>query len=154
MLSNILKKDYIKLNLECKDWEDAIRKSGNILLENKLVTNEYIEEAVKGVKELGPYIVIAKGVALPHTANDIGVKKNGIVLVTLKEPIEFGNKNNDPVNYIFMLATTDINSHLEALSNISDFLEKQDFLEVIKNAKDTQLIIDYIKANENESEYI
>lgn len=148
MLNDALKKEYIKLNVKCKDWEDAIRKTGKILLENELVTDEYIEETVRGVKELGPYIVITKGVAVPHATNNIGVNKTSVALLTLDTPIEFGNINNDPVYCILMLATTDIDSHLKILSSISNLLEKQDFFEVMKNAKEAQTIIDYIQTNE------
>lgn len=149
MLSDVLKKEYIKLNAECKDWIEAIKTAGQVLIDNNVVTEEYVEEAIKGVKELGPYIVITKGVALPHATNKIGVNKTGIALLTLKNPVEFGNVDNDPVYYVFMLATTDMDSHLAALSNLSDLLAKQEFFEVMKNAKDAQSVIDYIKANEN-----
>lgn len=149
MLSDVLKKEYIKLNAECKDWIDAIKTAGQVLIDNGVVTEEYVEEAIKGVKELGPYIVITKGVALPHATNKIGVNKTGIALLTLKNPVEFGNVDNDPVYYVFMLATTDMDSHLAALSSLSDLLGKQEFFEVMKNAKDAQSVIDYIKANEN-----
>lgn len=148
MLSNVLKEEYIELNAECKNWEDAIRTAGQILMDNGVVTQEYIEESIKGVKELGPYIVITKGVALPHVTNKIGVKKTGMSLLTLKNPVEFGNKENDPVYYIFMLAITDMESYLDALSCLSDLLEKPEFLQVIKNAKDSESIINYIKRNE------
>ena len=149
MLSDVLKKEYIKLNADCKNWIEAIKTAGQVLIDNGVVTDEYVEEAIKGVKELGPYIVITKGVALPHATNKIGVNKTGIALLTLKNPVEFGNVDNDPVYYVFMLATTDMESHLAALSNLSDLLGKQEFFEVMKNAKDAQSVIDYIKANEN-----
>lgn len=149
MLSDVLKQEYIKLNVECSNWEEAIRSAGQVLLENDVITNEYIEEAIKGVKELGPYIVITKGVAMPHATSHAGVKETGIALITLKNPVEFGNVDNDPVYYVFMLATTDMESHIEALSKLSDLLSKQEFFEVMKNASDSTSVIDYIKANEN-----
>jgi PTS system ascorbate-specific IIA component len=68
---------------------------------------------------------------------------------TLKNPVEFGNKDNDPVYYVFMLATTDMESHISALSNLCDLLAKSEFFEVINNSSDSASIIDYIKANEN-----
>lgn len=148
MLSDVLKKEYVKLNVECKDWIEAVKESGKILLENNVITNEYIEEAIKGVKELGPYIVITKGVALPHATNKVGVNKTGISLITLKEPVEFGNIDNDPVYYVFMLATTDMDSHLSALSSLSELLSQKEFFETLKNSKNVQSVIDYIKANE------
>ena len=39
MLVDILKKEYIKINVQCYDWEDAINQAGNILLEKGIVTN-------------------------------------------------------------------------------------------------------------------
>lgn len=149
MLSDVLKKEYIQLNVECNDWVEAVKVAGEVLIKNEVITNEYVEEAIKGVKELGPYIVITKGVALPHATNKVGVNKTGISLITLKNPVEFGNPDNDPVYYIFMLATTDMESHLSALSNLSELLGKQEFFDIMKNATDSQSVIDYIKANEN-----
>lgn len=148
MLTDVLKKEYIKLNAECKDWEDAVRVAGGVLKQNGVITEEYIEAAIQNVKEMGPYIVITKGVALPHATNKVGVNKTGISLITLKNAVEFGNKDNDPVYYIFMLATTDMESHLNALSNLSELLGRPDFYDVMKNAQDSQSVIDYIKANE------
>ena len=149
MLSDVLKEEYIRINVECSNWEEAVRASGKALKENGVITEDYINATIENVKEVGPYIVITKGVALPHATNKIGVNKTGISLTTLKNPVEFGNKDNDPVYYIFMLATTDMESHLNALSNLSELLGKQEFFEVMKNAQDSKSVIDYIKANEN-----
>ena len=74
MLKNFITDKYIRLDIECSNWEEAIRKSGEQLLKEKKVTEEYIEDAVNSVKELGPYIVVAKGIAVPHTSSHIGVK--------------------------------------------------------------------------------
>ncbi len=149
MLSDILKKEYIKLDVECNNWEEAIRIAGQTLIDNKVVTNEYVENTINGIKELGPYVVIAKGIALPHTTSSAGVNKTGISLIRLKKPVKFGNVENDPVYYVFMLSAIDIESHIKALTDISEFLEKEEFLKVIENSSDSQSIIDYIKCNEN-----
>ena len=149
MLRDILKKEYIKLDVECNDWEEAIRISGQTLINNEVVTNEYVENTINGIKELGPYVVIAKGIALPHTTGSAGVNKTGISLIRLKKPVKFGNVENDPVYYVFMLSATDIESHINALTSLSEFLEKEEFLKVIENSSDSQSIIDYIKCSEN-----
>ena len=48
-----------------------------------------------------------------------------------------------------MLATTDMDSHINALSNLSELLAKQEFYDILKNASDEKSVIEYIKANEN-----
>lgn len=148
MLSDILKEEYIKLNVQCNNWEESIKSAGQILIDNEIVTNEYVENTINGIKELGPYVVIAKGIALPHATSSIGVKKSGMSLIRLKNAVEFGS-SNDPVNYVFMLATTDIEEHINALTNLSEYLEKEEFLKTIEKANNSQSIIDYIKYNEN-----
>ncbi len=148
MLTDVLNEESIKLNVECTNWEDAIREAGNVLYKNKIITKEYIENTINGTKELGPYIVIAKGVAMPHATTNIGVLKSGISLITLKEPIEFGNKENDPVYYVFMLATSDMETHISILSNLSDLLQKQEFYNILESANSPSDIIEYIKTNE------
>ena len=40
MLSDILKPEYIKIDVKCTDWEDAIKQAGNILLEKGIVTKK------------------------------------------------------------------------------------------------------------------
>lgn len=148
MNKNFITDKYIKLDVECSNWEEAIRKSGEVLLNEKIVTEEYIEDAINSVKELGAYIVVAKGIAVPHTSSHIGVNKNGIAITRLKNPVEFGNKKNDPVKYIFMMATTDFDSHIEILSKVSDYLENNEFLEIIENAVNSENIMKYIISNE------
>ena len=58
---------------------------------------------INAVEELGPYIVIIPHIAIAHARPSDNVLKNGISLITLKEPVEFGNKDNDPVYYIFFM---------------------------------------------------
>lgn len=148
MLKDILKAEYIKTNVECKDWEDAIRNAGNILLEKNIVTEEYIDTVIKSVKLYGPYVVVAKGIAIPHCLGSMGVNKNAITLITLKNPVNFGNPKNDPVYYVLLFANTDFDSHIEALSAVSELLQEPEFFEVMKNAKEPQDIIEYINKEE------
>ena len=148
MLKDILKAEYIKINEECQDWEDAIKHAGNILLENGIVTEEYIETVIESVKLFGPYVVVAKGIAIPHCLGSMGVNQNAITIITLKNPVNFGNPKNDPVYYVLLFANTDFDSHIEALSAVSELLQKTKFFEVMKNAKEPQDIIDYINKEE------
>ncbi|MBS6381728.1 MAG: PTS sugar transporter subunit IIA [Streptococcus sp.] len=58
MLSDLLTEDLVQLNVVASNWEDAIRKSAQPLVDNKKVTEGYVDDIIKGVNELGPYIVI------------------------------------------------------------------------------------------------
>ena len=93
--------------------------------------------------------MITKGVALPHATNKIGVIRTSMSFVRLKTPVNFGNKSNDPVKYIFMLATTDAESHLGALQDLAEFLEQKEFVAVLEEAKKPADVISYIVTHES-----
>lgn len=145
MLHEVLTKDFIKLNVDVENWEEAVRKGGKILEENGSIENRYIEAMVETVKKLGPYIVIAPGIAMPHARPELGVNKVGMSLMTLDKPINFGNKENDPVSIIVCLCAVDHTSHIKALSELVTFLGDTKFIETTLNAKDPVEILNYMR---------
>ncbi|EJE7235979.1 BglG family transcription antiterminator [Clostridium botulinum] len=134
-LKELLKPDFIKLNEEAKDWEDAVRKSGEILMNNGCVKESYIDAMVNTVKNMGPYIVIAPGIAMPHAAPEDGVLKTGISMLTLKDPISFGNAEHDPVSIIISICSIDKVNHMNALKELMSIMDQEDFLSKVKSMK-------------------
>lgn len=148
MLSDLIRKETIALGLKVNDWQDAVRKAGQLLIDDGSITEEYVDGAIENVKELGPYIVITKGIALPHATNKVGINRTAMSLITLKNPVNFGNKNNDPVDTVFMLATTDSTSHLGALQDLSEFLGDEEFLNILRHDTTIEKILAFIATNE------
>lgn len=103
-LSDYLNEDYIEIVDSVHNWEEAIKKSGEILVRNKCINYKYIDEIIDAVYELGPYIVISKGVAIPHARKISGVYKTSLSLLVIKNGVNFGNEYNDPVYCVFCLA--------------------------------------------------
>ena len=77
MLTSLLTKETIALNVEAEDWMDAIRKSAQPLLANGSIEPRYIDNMIQAVKDLGPYIAIAPGVAIAHAKPEQGVVRMG-----------------------------------------------------------------------------
>ncbi|EOH97652.1 BglG family transcription antiterminator [Enterococcus pallens] len=150
LLSEITNKELVKLGVEASNWEDAIRNSTQVLVENGKVSPGYIDGMIQTTKETGPYIVITKHVALPHARPETGAKEIAISIATLKQPIEFGNAENDPVKYIFGLSALDNQTHLTAMAELAELLDQQEFYEILDNAKKPEEIIDFIKKFESE----
>ncbi|SDZ65629.1 PTS system, ascorbate-specific IIA component [Evansella caseinilytica] len=144
MLSSIIKKELIQLNVSADNWEDAIRKSTHPLVAHGKVTEEYVNKIIEIAQNTGPYIVITKHVALPHAPSEFGVKETAIGITTLKIPVNFGNKENDPVKYLFCLSAKDSTGHLEAMSQLVSLLGKKDFFELLDNSGSPNEIIKYI----------
>ena len=148
MLSDLLTEDLVLLNVEASDWEDAIRKSAQVLVDNNKVTPAYVDDIVKGVNELGPYIVITEHVALPHARPESGALESAVGIVTLKDPVEFGSADNDPVKFLFPLAAKDSEGHLSALQSLVELLSDPDFFVQLENAATPKDVVDLVRAKE------
>lgn len=145
MLSELVKKEYIQLNDHAKDWEQAIQVSAKPLLDDGCFSDMYVDQIIETVKELGPYIVIAKNIALPHAPSKFGAKKLGIGITTLKTPVSFGNKTNDPVKYLFCLSAPNSHDHIKALQELTGLLTDKEFFELLDSSINPDNVLNYIK---------
>jgi len=118
--------ERIALNVEVKDWQEAIRAVGSMMVSTGVVEERYIDGMIATTKELGPYIVIAPGIAIPHSRPEDGVISTCLAYARLIPPINFGNKENDPVHILFALGALDHTQHVEALKQIAEILSDQD----------------------------
>jgi mannitol/fructose-specific phosphotransferase system IIA component (Ntr-type) len=144
MLKDLTNEKLIRLNIDAKDWEDAVRKSAQPLIDEGYCKQTYVDSMIDGVKELGPYIVLTPHVALPHARAESGALKTGIGIATLSKPVEFGNKDNDPVKYLFCLSATDNTKHLNALAELAGLFEDSAFFDMLDHAENAEEIIRYL----------
>lgn len=140
----------IQLNVNASDWRDAIWKSGKPLVDNGLVTPSYLQSVIKIAEVTGPYIVFMPHVALSHAKTEDGALKDAIGLTVLKKPIVFGNKNNDPVKYIFTLSSTKADGHLDQMARLVNLLSNNDFFLKVGQANNAQEVIECINKLEGE----
>lgn len=137
--NNIILEENIRLKATAKDWMDAMRLSGKLLVDSSFITSGYIESTIKVVNELGPYIVIAPGLALSHSRPDENVIKTGISLLTLTEPINF-NCENDPVDIVLTLAAKDDTDHVKMLEQLCCYLSEEGKMDYIRSCSDIKEI--------------
>lgn len=120
-----------------QNWEEAIRVSAEAMKNNKLVTDQYVDQVIADVKEYGPYIVIVPGVAMPHSsAENSGVLGTGIGFTIMPEPVSFedGNPEKD-AKLFFMLAAKDHDAHVKNIANLSDMLMEDGMVEDLMKVK-------------------
>lgn len=135
-LEKMISKKTIALNVEVKDWQEAVRVSGGLLVKNDFVEPRYIDAMIETTKTLGPYIVISPGVALPHARPEDGVKEPCMSLITLKTPVNFGNEHNDPVKLVIAFGTIDHNAHVKAISKLARIIGDEEKLNSLINAQE------------------
>ncbi|WP_182049587.1 PTS sugar transporter subunit IIA [Changpingibacter yushuensis] len=115
--------------VDASSWEGAIRAAGEALVAGGITEPPYTEEMIETVKNLGPYIVIAPGLALAHSRPSPSVLRTGLSWVGLLHPVEFGSSRNDPVRLVIGLAARDHNEHLTAMAQLAALVSDKDRLE-------------------------
>lgn len=135
---DILPLDNIKLNVRADSWEEAIKKAAGILFEGGYTHYGHGEEMIRLIKKHGSYIVVVPNLAIPHT-NKKFVKKTGMSLITLSEPVYFPGKV--PVNTILAFSSADNKDHFSALSNFLEIVKNYDFIKKAHRASTPKKII-------------
>ena len=133
-LANMLTEDTVALGVSVDSWQGAVLAVGKLLVESGSVEPRYVPAMVQMVEEIGPYIVITPGVALPHARPQDGVKSPCMALITLSTPVNFGNEHNDPVWLVVGFGAPDNRGHLEALRDLARLLEDTERLEKLRVA--------------------
>lgn len=123
LLSALLPPAAIRLNVPAADWREAVRACGAALVAGGIATAAYTDQVIATVEQLGPYLVIAPGIALAHARPSAAVLRPGLSWVTLAHPVWFGHKENDPVTLVVGLAAPDNSSHVQALATLAGLLE-------------------------------
>lgn len=144
MLNKILDKSKIKVVDSVTGWEEAIRLSAIPLLNENIITNEYLDAIYETHKKLGPYYVLAPGIAMPHARPEQGSNDVGLSMLVVKEGVTFNSLENDPIFIIVMLAAKDSNSHIEVISLLADMFDNEEDVAIIKsgNPEDIYKVID------------
>lgn len=121
-----LNKDLIELDVDVKTAEEAIRIAGSLLEKQNKIKTSYIDAMVKGYHEIGPYIVLAPGIAIPHARPEYGVNETCISVIRLKNETVFGHPTNDPVKLVCAIGGVDNISHIGMLQALSSVLGNQE----------------------------
>lgn len=131
---NFLSEEQAAVKVKVKDWKEAVRSAGRLLVLGGFAEERYIEGMINLSQELGPYIVLTPGVAIPHARPEEGALKVGFAAVTLDPPINFGNEYNDPVHLVIGFCSPGADAHVGMITHIARLLGVEGFLDKCKSA--------------------
>lgn len=126
--------DRIQVVEKVESWEKAIEVGAFPLVKNKKIKFNYIENMIKNIEELGPYIILIPGVAMPHARPDENVLESSISLLKINEGVKF-SENTDKVYLMFCLAAKDSSSHIEIIEKLMEVLSDEEKIEKLIKAK-------------------
>ena len=133
LLQDLLSEDNVSFRYPAETWEDVIRHGGQLMVDAGFTDPTYTEAMIDVVRDMGPYIVLAPGVAMPHARPEMGAKQVGAALVTLEKPIDFGSPENDPVSVAIFLCAPNKDEHIQLLTDIATLFEDEEFLDAAVN---------------------
>ena len=133
LLQDLLSEDNVSFHYPAETWEDVIRHGGQLMVDAGFTEPTYTEAMIDVVRDMGPYIVLAPGLAMPHARPEMGAKQVGTALVTLEKPIDFGSPENDPVSVAVFLCAPNKEEHIQLLTDIATLFEDEAFLDAAVN---------------------
>ena len=139
-LKSLLHPDCILLDTVAATWEEAIIAAGEPLLWKGCISVNYLNTMVSLIHRYGPYIALAKGIALAHAS----MLLPGISLVRLREPVAFGHEDNDPIWAVFACAMPDKPAYTAALLNLMQKIRRPSFLQAILEAAGREKLMEVI----------
>jgi len=126
-------------HLEVTDWEGALSKAVALLEADLRVTSEYLAEVLASNQKLGPYFVVAPGIAIAHAAPGASVLETGMALLRLEVPVISGS-SNDPVRLVFAICAVDSDSHVELLASFAQVMSAEGNMNRLLNEPDLTII--------------
>ncbi|UOE93713.1 MULTISPECIES: PTS sugar transporter subunit IIA [Bacillaceae] len=132
MTKEILAKENVVLNQQFTSKEEAIRQTGQILVDKGYVNEEYIEKMLE--REQLTSTFMGNFVAIPHGTEDAkkAVLASGLSIVQVPEGVDFGDGNIAKV--LIGIAGKD-GEHLEILSQIAIVCSEEENIEKIVEAQ-------------------
>lgn len=145
MLAKAFGPNSIAHHTEVTDWEGALSKAVALLEADRRVTTEYLEEVLVANQKLGPYFVVAPGIAIAHAAPGVGVLETGMALLRLEEPVVSGS-SNDPVRLVFAFCAVDSDSHVELLASFARVMTAEGNMNKLLNEPNLTIIRNLLTA--------
>lgn len=134
MLNRWLHDGTINLLEEVSSWTQALEICAQPLLAAKVITPDYVPAIVRQHRSLGPYYVLAPGLAMPHARPEEGALGLGLSLLKLHRGVSFHSEDNDPVDVIIMLAAPDKHSHIETIAALAELFSADQDMALLHKA--------------------
>ena len=129
-----LPESAIVLGAHAENWRAAVTLAGEALAASGAAQRGYSLEMIRMIEEHGPYVVIAPGLALAHARPGPAVLADGLAIVTLAEPVNFGHPHNDPVSVVLGLSIRSADAHLKTVANLANIFNDSNAIQALAAA--------------------
>jgi PTS system ascorbate-specific IIA component len=124
-------------------FDAAVSQSVSLLVASGKAQLSYVDEVLESLKTLGPYFVIAPGLALAHAKPSDSVLAPGMALLKLAQPVISGSAN-DPVSLVFSMCSPNASEHMEMLADFGQIMSTDQVMTNLLNASAVSVIEDIL----------
>ncbi len=135
MFKDFVAKKHYSFHEGFDDWRDAVRAACQPLVEDGTVDKSYPEIIIGKVEELGPYIVIAPDICIPHAERGRGVNDTAMCFMKTEKPVRFSEDGEHDARIFVVLAAVDDEVHIQNLMALSETLSDEALVAKILEAK-------------------
>jgi fructose-specific phosphotransferase system IIA component len=149
-LTDVLKKELIKIPLSGKNRDACIKELINKLVETKIIKND--KPIFQAVIEREKIMTTGVGncIAIPHCKH-ADSSEFAVCLGIQKDGVDFDSIDKKPVKIIFLLVGPETNPglHIKLLSRISRLMSNEDLRNNLLSSKDSNEAFQLIEEEEN-----
>ncbi len=139
-MAETLKRENIVTGVASEGHEDAIRRTGEMLVKAGYVDERYITGMLERDRDFST--AIGNGIAIPHGAKEYkdAIKSTGLVVMTYPDGIQW----NDGIVKLVVGIAARGDEHIEILERLVDAFEDESAVDAVVAAGDADAIYDVL----------
>lgn len=137
----VLSVERIRVQAQALDKIDAIRQSGQLLVNTGCVTPAYIDGMLARETTMSTYL--GNGVAIPHGQFDNrgDILQTGISVLQVPEGVQW---DEDETAYLIIAIAASSDDHIGVLSALAEVVEDEETTQLLIDTDDPHLIIEHL----------
>jgi mannitol/fructose-specific phosphotransferase system IIA component len=147
---DVLTKETVRLKAQATDKVDAIKQSGELLVEAGCVPPSYVDGMLAREQVLSTYL--GNGIAIPHGRfEDLEtVYRSGVSVLQLPEGVEW--EPGEKAHLVIGLAATS-EEHVGVLANLVEVLQDPETTRQLVQATDPMIIVERLTRKRSETRW-
>lgn len=137
----ILSVERIRVQGQAVDKLDAIRQSGQLLVDTGCVTPAYIDGMLARETTMSTYL--GNGVAIPHGQFDNrgDILQTGISVLQLPDGVQWDEEEKA---YLIIAIAASSDDHIGVLAALAEVIDDEDITQLLINTADPNLIVQHL----------
>ena len=137
----ILSLERIRVQARAVDKTDAIRQSGQLLIDTGCVTPAYVDGMLARETTMSTYL--GNGVAIPHGQfdNRADILQTGISVLQVPKGVPW---DEDETAYLIIAIAASSDEHIGVLAALAEVIDDEETTQALINTADPHLIIEHL----------